>query len=81
MRKSWYKISGGVAALCLLCCAAPLTALFVGGGAVAGSGLLPAMGTEGKYLALAAGVTAMAVAAYLIWRHSQSCRSCLVPKS
>ncbi len=79
MRKPWYKISGGVAALCLLCCAGPFTALFVGGGAVASYSLLPAMATEAKYLAIA-GLIAMVIAGYFIWRRRAKGAACECPK-
>jgi LPXTG-motif cell wall-anchored protein len=80
MHKSWLKFAGGVAALCLLCCAAPLTALFVGGGAVAGSGLLSSMAAETRTIFTVGGVLAMLGAALLI--HRRRCKNavCNVPK-
>ena len=68
------KLAAFLAGLCLLCCAAPLTALFVGGGMLASLGFFV---NETKLLAIAIGVAAMAVAFYAILRrHRRNCNSC-----
>ena len=68
------KFAAFVAGLCLLCCAAPLTALFVGGGLLTSLGFFV---NETKILAIAIGVAAMAVALYaLLRRHQRNCNSC-----
>ena len=62
------KWGGGVAALCLLCCAAPLTLAFATGGSAAAYGLWagePGLATEVFVLL---GILAMAVSAWMILR-------------
>ena len=72
------KFGALIAGLCLLCCAAPLTALFVGGGMLAGTGVFMA---EYKVLLVVAGFLAMSVSTFLILRrHKRNCNSCDVPK-
>ena len=68
------KLAAFAAGLCLLCCAAPLTALFVGGGVLTSMGFLV---NETKLLVIAIGVAAMAIALYAILRrHRRNCNSC-----
>ncbi|MDE2384401.1 MAG: LPXTG cell wall anchor domain-containing protein [Alphaproteobacteria bacterium] len=62
------KWTSGIAALCLLCCAAPLTLAFLGGGGVAASAILAGEpGLMAEVLVLA-GLLVMAGAAWLIFR-------------
>jgi LPXTG-motif cell wall-anchored protein len=60
------KWTSGVAGLCLLCCALPLTLAFIGGGSVAAFGLLK--GEMGSEMMVLAGITIMAFAAWAILR-------------
>jgi hypothetical protein len=70
------KFTALIAGLCLVCCAAPLAALFFGGSALAGFGLF----NESREMMVVTGVLAASVSAYLIWRRSRKNPSCDVPK-
>jgi hypothetical protein len=71
------KFTALIAGLCLVCCAAPLTALFFGGSALTGFGLF----NESREMIIVTGVLAASVSAYLIWRRSRKNPICDLPKS
>ena len=69
------KISAAIVGLCLVCCAAPLTAFFFGGTALAGFGFF----NESREMMISTGILVAAISAYLIWRRSRKNPSCDVP--
>jgi membrane protein implicated in regulation of membrane protease activity len=74
MALSKKKLAGIIAGLCILCCAAPIAALLVGGAGLAA--LSPMLGTELKYVSLALGPLGVIVAIYLFWRRSRKAPQC-----
>ena len=70
------KFTALIAGLCLLCCAAPITALFISGTALAGFGFF----SESREMMIVTGTIVAAFSVYLFWRRSRKNPSCDVPK-
>lgn len=74
MTLSKKQLAGLIASLCILCCAAPIAALLVGGAGLAA--ISPMLGTELQYVSLALGLPGVIVAIYLFWRRSRKSPQC-----
>ena len=71
------KIATIVAGLCILCCAAPIAALVVGGAGLAAlSPEISEIGGELQYLSLGLGLAAVAFGIYLFWQRSKKGAHC-----
>jgi hypothetical protein len=80
MLKRILNWSVSIIGLCLLCCAAPLTALFLGGGALAGTALLSDFLNDAKAVLIIAGLATMTAAAFAIWWRMRKGAVCEIPK-
>ena len=77
MYEKMSKWGAGIAGLCLLCCALPLTFAFLGGGGVAAAALIAGDPGVLREIGILAGVLVMALAAWAILRrHRRNCNSC-----
>ena len=73
------KWTGGIAGLCLLCCAAPLASIFLAGGTIAGTAIFTEFKSEAATVLMLAGIVLMLGAAYAIWRRQKNGAACDVP--